>query len=60
MFFGQASARRSTGLHGLELATALDAAADVVDHLAERRAHGHLDESDVVDLSGQGKHLCPF
>ena len=45
-------------LDGLKLPAAFDAAADVVDDLAQRRAHGHLDEAGVVDVAGQGESLC--
>ena len=35
----------------------LDAAADVEDDLPERRTHGNLDESGIVDVSGKGEGL---
>ena len=40
-----APARRPADLHGLERLAAGDAAADVEDDLAQRDAHGHLDEA---------------
>src|SRR5512143_1893837 len=37
-----------------------DAASDIVQDFAQGDAHGDLDQSRVVDLAGEGKHLCPF
>ena len=34
-----------------------DAAADVLDDLAQRRAHRHLDQAGVRDLAGQREDL---
>ena len=50
---GDAAARWPAGLHGLELLPVGDAAADVVDHVSQRDAHGHLDQAGVVDLAHQ-------
>ena len=52
-----AAARRTTELHGLEGLAVLDAAADVEDDVAQRRAHRHLDETAVDDLAGQAEGL---
>ena len=41
----------------LNLLAAPDAAADVVDDLAQGGAHRHLDEAGVVDLAGEGEDL---
>ena len=57
VLLGEAAAGGAAGLDGLELLAALDAAADVVDDLAERRAHRDFDEADVVDLAGEGEDL---
>ena len=57
VLLGQAAAGRAADLHGLELFAVLDAAADVVDDLAQRRAHGHLDQAGVVDVAGEGEGL---
>ncbi len=56
----QASARRTTGLDGLELTAVLDAAANLVDNLTQGDAHRNLDKADVVDLACEGKHLRAF
>ncbi len=45
---GDAAAGGAAGLDGLELLAAGDAAADVEDDLAQRRAHGHLDQAGVA------------
>ena len=57
VLLGDAAAGRAAGLHRLELASAGDAAADVVDDLAQRGAHRDLDEADVVDLAGEREDL---
>ena len=57
MGFGQAAAGGAADLHRLELLAVLDAAADVIDDLAERGAHRDLDEAGVHDVTGQGKGL---
>ena len=54
---GQAAAGGAAGLHGLELLAAGDAAADVVDDLAQRGAHGNLDQTGVVDLAAESEDL---
>ena len=54
---GQAAAGRAAELHGLELAAGQHAAADVEDDLAQRGAHGHLDEAAVHDLAGEREDL---
>ena len=41
---GQAAAQRAAGLHGLELSAVRDAAADLVDDLAQGEAHRHFDQ----------------
>ena len=56
----QAAARRAAGLHGLEPLAERDAAADVVDDLAQRRAHGDLDQARIDDLARQGEDLGPL
>ena len=47
----------SAELHGFELPSVLDAAADLLHHLANRDAHGHFDQAAAVDLAGQGEDL---
>ena len=54
---GDAAAGRAAGLDGLELLAAGHAAADLVDDLAERRAHRHFDQAGVLHLAGQGEDL---
>ena len=51
------TARRTARLSGLELVTAADAAADIEDDFAERRAHGNFDKAGVVDLTGKSEDL---
>ena len=62
-----APAGGSADLHGLERLAVGDAAADVEDDLAQRDAHGHLDEARVHHLAGEGEDLralrvlpCPW
>ena len=55
MLLREAAARRAARLHGLELLAVLDAAADFEDHFAQRGAHRHLDQADVIDLARQGE-----
>ncbi len=57
MLLGDAAAGGSADLRRLELLAAGDAAADVVDQVAQRRADGHLDQAGVLDRSGQGEDL---
>ena len=52
-----AAAGGAAELDGLELPAVLDAAADVEDDVAQRRAHGHLDEAAVDDLAGEAEGL---
>ena len=54
---GDAAPGRAAGLDGLELLAAGRAAADLVDHLAERGAHRHFHQAGVADLAGQGEDL---
>ena len=60
MVLGGAEAETASGgaadLYSLEFPV-LDAAADVEDDLPERRTHGNLDESGIVDVSGKGEGL---
>ena len=55
VLLSQDPARRAAGLHAFELFAVLDAAADIVDDLAERRAHGHLDQARAVHFAHQGE-----
>ena len=57
MLLGDAAAGGAADLRGLELLAAGDAAADVVDDLAERHADGHLDQAGVLDGAGEGEDL---
>ena len=57
VFLGDAAAGGAARLHRLELASADDAAADLEDDLAERRAHRDFDQTHVVDLTGQREDL---
>jgi len=43
-------------LHRLEIASTGNAAAHIEDDIAERDAHGHLDEAGVVDLASEGEN----
>ena len=52
---GQAAAERAAGLHGLEVPALGDAAADLVDDLAQRHAHGDFDQAGAVDHAAQRK-----
>ena len=58
--FGDAAARRSTGLHRLELPAVRDPAADVEDQLAQSGSHRNLDEACVPDAADQRKDLRPL
>jgi len=58
VLLGQAAARGAADLHRLEFLAVLDAAADVEDDLAQRRAHRHLDQSRVDHVARQGEGLC--
>ena len=52
-FRREAAAARPAELDGLELVAVPHAAADVEDDLAQRGAHGHLDETGVPHLAGE-------
>ncbi len=54
---GDAAAGRAADLHGLELAPVADAAADLLDDLADRDAHRHLDQPAAHDLAGEREDL---
>ena len=54
---GEATAGRAAGLDRLELLAPRHAAADLVDDLPQRGAHGHLDQAGVLDLPDQGEDL---
>ena len=60
MILGGADAQTAAGgtadLNGFE-ASALDAAADVEDDLAQGGSHGNLDQAGVVHVSGEGEGL---
>ena len=51
------TARRTARLSSLKLVAAADAAADIEDDFAERRAHGNFDKTGVVDLTGKSEDL---
>ena len=57
---GYAAAGRAAGLCGLELLAVRDTAADIVYDLSERRTHRDLDQSGMIYLAAQCKHLCAF
>jgi hypothetical protein len=58
---GNAAAGGSAGLRGLELLAVRDAAADVLDDLAQRGAHRDLDKAGVVDLAAERERpWCPW
>ncbi len=52
-----AAAGRPADLHGLERPAVLDAAADLLDDLADGDPHRHFDQAAVVDLAGEREHL---
>ena len=52
-----AAAGRAAGLHRLDRLPSGDAAADLVDDLAQRDAHRHFDQPGVRDLAGQREDL---
>ena len=52
-----AAAGRTAGLNGLKLSAVRDAAADVIDDLAERGAHRDLNEAGVDDLAAECEDL---
>ena len=47
-------------LHGLELAPVVDAAADVLDDLADGGPHRHLDQPAAHTLPASAKTLVPL
>ena len=49
----QAPAGRTACLDGFQLFARRDPAADIIDDLPERHAHGDLDETGVVDLADE-------
>ena len=56
----EAATGGATGLDGLELASVLDAATNLVDNLTEGNTHGNLNKTDVVDLACQSEHFGSF
>ena len=54
MLFRQTAAGGAADLDGLELGAVLQPAADVENDLPQGRAHGHLDQSDVLDGARTG------
>lgn len=60
MLLRQAAARRTSGLHSLELLAAFDAAAYFVDYFAEGGSHRNLYQSYVIYFSCKGKNFCPL
>ena len=57
VLLGDAAAGRAADLGRLELLARGDAAADVVDQVAQRHADGHFDQPRVLDRAGQGEDL---
>ena len=57
VLLGDAAAGGAADLGGLELLAVGDAAADVVDQVAQRHADGHFDQAGVLDRAGQGEDL---
>lgn len=60
MLLRQAAARRTSGLHSLELLAAFDAAAYFVDYFAEGGSHRNLYQSYVIYFSCKGKTFVPL
>ena len=58
MLLRQTAAGGAADLDGLELGAVLQPAADVENDLPQGRAHGHLDQSDVLDGAGEGEGLA--
>src|SRR5208337_1954903 len=52
-----AAAGRPAGLHGFEFVAFGDATTDLINDLAEGRAHGHLDQTNVAHLAGEREDL---
>ena len=57
MLLRQTSAGRSADLHRLELGAVLQTAADIEDDLPKGASHGHLDQTCVLNGTGQGEGL---
>ena len=57
VLLGDAAAAGAADLHGLDLVALGRAAADGVDHLAQRDAHRHLYQAGVADPPAQGEDL---
>ena len=57
ILFGQAAAGGTAGLGSLKLLSVRNAAADLLDYLAQRGAHGDLHQTGVPDLAAQGEYL---
>ena len=55
-----AAAGGAAQLRSLEFLAFGDSAADVVNDGSQRRSHRDFDQSDVVDVTGQGEDLCPL
>ena len=47
----------TAGLGSLKLLSVRNAAADLLDYLAQRGAHGDLHQTGVPDLAAQGEYL---
>ena len=60
VLLGNATAGRSAGLRGFELAAVGNAAAETEDDVAQRNAHGHFDQSGVFHAPGEREDLGPF
>ncbi len=57
VLLGDAAAGGAAELDGLERLVARDAAADLVDDLAQLHADRHFDQTGVLDGAAQGEHL---
>ena len=55
MFFGQASAGRSTDLNGLEVRTIPDPAPDIENDFAQGGPHGNFDQPGIFNVACQSK-----
>ena len=51
------SAGGTADLYGFEFSASLDAAADIIDHLAQGSSHGNLNEACVLNGAGDGEGL---
>ena len=56
----EAAAHRAAGLDGFEALVVLDAAADVVDDLAQGDAQRHFDQTGMLHIAGEGEGLGAF